>query len=357
MKTSDVYKIEFKLILSFAFAIALALMTIVAIDFIKNIIRTIIGVYHNPMLDGIYQIYNFMYVLIFIIFFHLIFHKKIISFIEIDEKVKEISSGNFKASIEIKSDNMLGSLAKNINGITEKFNNEIARERRAEQTKIDLITSISHDLRTPLTAILGYLQLVDNDEYDNEFTLRSYVNIALNKTKRLKVLIDDLFELTMLDNYGAKLSKTKINIIELINQLAIEDKLDFRAANIECRLNLPEERIYVLGDSNKLARAFENLIFNCIKYSKTSEFMNIAVEKIKDNVNIEFINYGEQIPPMDIPYVFQRFYRVDKARSQDTGGSGLGLAITKNIIELHGGKIDVTSNAQKTVFKIMLPYC
>ena len=239
-----------------------------------------IGINNIQLLNLANHINNFLYIVFLIIFFHLIFFKKIIYFIEINEKVKEISRGNFKTSMEIKSQDMLGSLAKNINGITEKFNDEITRERRAEQTKIDLITSISHDLRTPLTAILGYLQLVDNDEYNNEFTLRSYVNIALNKTKRLKSLIDDLFELTMLDNYGAKLSKTKINIIELINQLAIEDKLDFRAANIECRLNLPEERIYVLGDSNKLARAFENLIFNCIKYSKTSEFMNITVKKI-----------------------------------------------------------------------------
>lgn len=369
MKKSNVYKIELKILILFIPAIVLTVATGLGIYTVKRIIEEILMSYNKTILlipivkiilYGIKQFSIVEYFVIFVIWFHITFKKKVVYFLEINNTVKDISEGNLEARIysDLKNEfGILGSLARNINEIINKFNSSIIEERRTEQTKIDLITSISHDLRTPLTSILGYLQLIDNDEYENEFTLRSYVNIALTKTKGLKVLIDDLFELTTLGNYGIKIPKNKINIVELVKQLTVEHRLNFKKANIECRLNLMDEKIYVLGDTNKLVRAFENLIFNCIKYSKSTKFMDIAVSKIGSKVILEFVNYGEQILPMDIPYIFQRFYRVDKARSQETAGSGLGLAITKNIIELHGGEISVASNLEKTVFKIMLPNC
>jgi len=297
-------------------------------------------------------------IVLFIIIFHLLFSIYIKYFIEIFYKINEIASGDFKVRISKNSKNLknkLGILAKNINLIMENFDSVIIENKNSEKTKLDLITSISHDLRTPLVSILGYLQLINKDEYKDEFVLRSYVSIAFNKTKTLKILIDDLFQLTTLNNYGLKISKEKIDIIELIKQLVIEYRFSFEKSNIECRLHFTDEKIYILGDISKLVRAFENLIVNCIKYSKCSKYMDIYVDKQENEVTFEFVNYGDPIPPIDIPYIFQRFYRVEKSRGEETGGSGLGLAITKSIVELHDGKIFVESNVDKTNFKVILP--
>ncbi|WP_234122008.1 sensor histidine kinase [Clostridium hydrogenum] len=366
VKKFDIYKMELKIILPVAIAIVLTIITGGLIGSIRNIIKKILELYNinlhlssiryilSPIID-VFGSESVEFFLLLIIYFHLIFRKKVISFLELDRAVKAMANGDFKTRIQNNSEDDLGKLSQNINKVMDKFNLVLEEQKEAEQTKINLITSISHDLRTPLTSILGYLKLADNDEYDDEFTLRSYVNIALNKTKRLKVLIDDLFELTTLNNYGIKISKDKVNIAELIKQLAVEHRINFANANIECRLNILDEKFYVLGDVNKLVRAFENLIFNCIKYSKSSKFMDISLNKIDSKAILEFTNYGDPIPPMDIPYIFQRFYRVDKSRSSETGGSGLGLAIAKNIVELHDGRISVESNACKTTFKIELP--
>lgn len=365
-KKLDSYKMEFKIIVLFVIALVLTITTEGLIQYFKNIVEELLRLYSSGMFfklirarDALSSLYDIMgyfeFAVVLAVYCHLIFRKKIALFLDIDETVKAAANGNFQTRIKSISEDDFGTLSQNINEIMDKFNLALEEQKKAEQTKINLITSISHDLRTPLTSILGYLKLIDNDEYDNEITLRSYTNIALNKTKTLKLLIDNLFELTTLNDYGIKLSRKKVNVAEVIKQLTIEHKVNFKKANIECRLSIPYEQLYVLGDTIKLARAFENLIFNCIKYSKSSRFMDITVNKIASKVSLEFTNYGEPIPPMDLPYIFQRFYRVDKARSSEIGGSGLGLAITKNIVELHEGNITVESNASKTTFKIELP--
>lgn len=364
MKKTEVYKIEIKYVFLLILTLVLTFVTSIILFGIYELILAAFVLKNDTLSYQVYQLrsyFNFdtikiiFEVIIFLLYFHLIFSKRIRYLLEVNELVKHMASGDFETRISVKGEDTLGMLAGNINNIMDKFNYALMEEKRSEQTKIDLITSISHDLRTPLTSILGYLQLVDEDKYKDEITLRYYVNIAFGKTKQLKVLIEDLFELTTLNNYGFKIEKTKLNIVELVNQLVVEYRLNLRKADIECRLYFPEEKVYVLGDSSKLVRAFENLIFNCIKYSKSSKFMDIEVHKGEKNVILEFINYGEPIPPMDIPYIFQRFYRVEKSRSRENGGSGLGLAISKNIIELHSGEIGVESNAQRTVFRVKLP--
>ncbi|ENK0839553.1 HAMP domain-containing histidine kinase [Clostridium botulinum] len=352
MRNKEVYKIEIKMVAAIMCMTFLIDPTLTIIKFIERSIQLRMGV-NEPL--HILSSNIFFQTLLFFTYFHFVMRKKIGYFININKGLEKILQGNTNIVIPVVSDDELGKLAKNINSMVDKFKDSMVKERKAEQTKIDLITSISHDLRTPLTSILGYLQLIDNDEYKDEFVMRSYVNIVLNKTKRLKVLIDDLFEMTTLNNYGFKIFKQKLDIVELINQLVIEHRVNFRKANIKYRLHFKDEKICILGDSMKLVRAFENLIFNCIKYSKTSEFMDILVDKEGDKAIIEFINYGEAICPLDIPYIFDKFYRGDKSRAEKTGGSGLGLAITKKIIDLHNGKIDVESNVNKTIFKVMLP--
>lgn len=365
-KKLDAYKVEFKIILLLVIALVLTVITEELIHYFGYMVEDLLRLYSSAMFDklerardalkSLYDIMEyFEFAVILAVYCHLIFRKNIALFLEIDNTVKAAANGNFQTRIQSGGEDVLGSFSQNINEVMDKFNLALEKQKKAEQTKINLITSISHDLRTPLTSILGYLKLIDNDEYDDEITLRSYASIALNKTKGLKLLIDNLFELTTLDDYRTKLSNKKVNVAEVIKQLTIEHQVNFKKANIECRLSILDKQLYVLGDTIKLARAFENLIFNCIKYSKTSKFMDITLNKNTSKVTLEFTNYGEPIPSKDIPYIFQRFYRVDKSRSSETGGSGLGLAITKNIVELHNGKISVESNASKTTFKIELP--
>ncbi|MFL0253219.1 sensor histidine kinase [Clostridium neuense] len=355
IKKLDIYKMEFKIVFMIVIGLISSDIGVLLIDFIGRVIKNILQLsnmqYPSVLTSTISRFGKIEFVLILIIYFHIACRKKVIAFLEMNSIVKDMANGNFKIRINNNSEDELGRLSQNINKVMNKFSLVLEQEKKAEQTKIDLITSVSYDLRAPVTSILKNLNFVDEDE----FTIRSYVNMALVKTKKLKVLIDDLFELTTLNNYGTKISKNKINIVELLKQMIIEHKANFKKANIECRLNMIDEKLHVLGDSNKLVRAFENLIFNCVKYSKRSEFIDISVARAASKVILEFTNYGQSIPPMDIPYIFQRFYRTNKREDNENSGSGLELAITKNIVELHDGKISVESNILKTTFRIELP--
>lgn len=354
-KKRDVFIIEFKIVLMIVIGLISSYVGILLIDFIGRVIKNILQLCNLGYPDFLtYTINRFgkiEFVLILIIYFHIICRKRVVAFLEMNSAVADMASGNFKVRIHNNSEDELGKLSQNINKVMSKFSLLLEQEKKAEKTKIDLITSISYDLRAPVTSILRCLDFVDEDE----FTIRSYINVALVKTKKLKALIDDLFELTTLNNYGTKISKREINIVELLKQMAIEHKANFKKENIECRLNMPDEKLHVLGDSAKLVRAFENLIFNCVEYSKMSKFIDISVGREASKVILEFTSYGESIMPMDIPYIFQRFYKTKKSEDNETGGSGLELAITKNIVELHDGKIEVESNISKTTFRIELP--
>ncbi|AAK78807.1 hypothetical protein BJV85_003178 [Clostridium acetobutylicum] len=362
MSKQAVYKIELKIFGYFILILMLSTITVILMLIVKNALEEVLIRYNeNTLMTAKFlfcDVKKFsivMYFFVFVIWSHLLLKRKVQYFINLSESTSEIAKGNFKVIIPVKREDEFGNLAKGINEIVEKFNFILKKEKEIEKTKIDLITNVSHDLRTPLTSILGYLELVENDQYKDEVALWYYIDIAYNKTKRLKVLIDDLFQLTTLNEHSMKLCKKEINIAELLKQLIGEYMLNFQKAGIRCRLKLTDEKLYVLGDAVLLIRAFENIIINCIKYSKTSEIMDVSVQRKGDMAVLNFINYGEPIPAIDIPYIFQRFYRVDKSRSDKLGGSGLGLAIAKNIIDITGGNIEVESDTTRTNFKIVLP--
>ena len=291
---------------------------------------------------------------VFFMIYFFIFSQRSISYIEeISANLEKISSGDLDIRIPIKSKDELGELAGNINSMTSRLKDSLEEERNAEKTKSDLVTSVSHDLRTPLTSILGYLELVVKDNYRDEITLRYYADIAYTKSLRLKKLVDELFEYTRVSYGGIKLIKSKINVVELIEQL-VEDFVPLlEEAGMECRLAPMKKEIFIEADGYMLVRVFENLLTNAIRYGSEGKFIDIELEE-NEKVIISFINYGEPIPVKDIPYLFERFYRVEKSRSEEMGGTGLGLAIAKNIIELHKGEISAYSNREKTVFEVKL---
>ncbi len=230
----------------------------------------------------------------------------------------------------------------------------IQDERRAEQTKNDLITGVSHDLRTPLTSILGFLELIENDRYKDELELRYYVNIAYDKATALQKLIDDLFEFTRINN-GLPLHKNGLDMDGLLRQLAEEFVPSLEKSGMEIRIESQEQAIILEADGDLLVRSYENLISNAIQYGAGGRYVDIRLLSRNAEAVIQIINYGPPIPEKDIPYVFDRFYRVDQSRSRQTGGTGLGLAIAKSIVEAHGGKIQVYSSREFTMFETCYP--
>ncbi len=291
---------------------------------------------------------------LFLFFFFMLSKGSIRYLEEISGTLGKIAEGNFDIQIPKRSNDELGLLAENINQMTRKLKQSIEEERNAELTKNELVTNVSHDLRTPLTSILGYLELIDSDQYKDEVELRYYVNIAYHKSQRLKKLIDDLFEFTRVSYGGMKPKVELIDLGELMEQLAEEFVPLFREAGMEYRLSVPRERIMVMADGDLIARVFDNLITNSIRYGKEGKFIDLELTKDSKWAVARVANYGEPIPEGDLPYLFERFYRVEKSRSGETGGTGLGLAIAKSIVDLHQGRITAYNDPGRIVFEVCL---
>ncbi len=266
-----------------------------------------------------------------------------------------IADGNFDARVPLRGSSELRELAEDTNRFVEQLNRSLAEERKAEQTKNELITNVSHDLRTPLTSILGYLGLVEQDRYRDEVELRHYISIAYQKSERMRVLINDLFEYTRTRHAAHTLKPVTINLTEMMKQLLEHQRIPLEDAGMEGFLRATDTEVTVMGDPAKLVRVFENLIVNAITYGKEGRRVDIAIHRYPKEAVVEVANYGEPIPSTDLPYIFDRFYRVDKSRTEHSGGSGLGLAIAKSLVELHGGTISADSDTMRTVFRVSLP--
>ena len=311
--------------------------------------------------------YALCYAISFIVFVEIFF--KLIDFTieyirKLRRSIQQVTSGNYSVQCEVEYDDELGSLAANINVLSktllakekeseklkEKERAALDIERNAERQKNELITNVAHDLRTPLTTIVGYLELIKDDTALSKEDVHKYSGIAYEKSIRLQEMMDDLFEFTKLDNADIKLNKSMINLSGLIMQMTDEFYPSFKDCNITPIVDLPEENIYVQGDGQLLARVFDNLISNALKYGYHNTDLKIEVSGDEKYAIVKVINHGDTIASEDIPLLFNKFYRTDSSRNSKTGGTGLGLAITKNIVDLHHGDISVTSDDQITTF-------
>lgn len=292
----------------------------------------------------------------FILCFYLITKRKMTEIEDIALGLREIAKGNLNYRIREKSYDEVGSLATNINYMASELNEMIERQRQNEKLKDELITNVSHDLRTPLTSIMGYLTLVKDEQYKNQSQLDEYVDIAYGKSEQLKKLIEDLFDFTRLTHEGVQLKKEKVSLNQMIKQLI--DELDpiARDNNVMFSCNLPKEQILVEVDPNKLVRALENILTNAIKYSTPPGHIQVKMIQNVKSVQINVSNPCESLSKDKIIRLFDRFYRVDTSRSSQKAGTGLGLAITKSIIELHHGSVHVEYENQRITLTIILPY-
>ena len=299
-------------------------------------------------------IYVIFGIFVFTITFLILQEKSFRYITEICNAMENISEGDLNTTVEVVGDDEFAVMAANLNKMVEDLKELMDKEREAERTKNELITNVAHDLRTPLTSIIGYLELLSGDMKLDPEVQKKYINIAYVKTKRLEKLIEDLFGFTKL-NYGKiSMNVSQVDVVKLLSQLLEEFYPSFVDKNLsyELQSNVPVQ--IITADGNLLARLFDNLINNAIKYGADGKRILVKIHGEEEIVTIQVINYGYVIPAEELTLIFTQFYRVEQSRSTNTGGTGLGLAIVKNIVDMHGGDISVASDLSGTVFTVKL---
>lgn len=299
-----------------------------------------------------------LYVLVGIVIFSVIFmilEEPGIRYLgRISDAVQSISQGNLNTEVDVTGDDEFSAMAANLNKMSSDIRKLMDKEREAERTKNELITNVAHDLRTPLTSIIGYLELLAGNTQIPQEMQHKYIEIAYSKSRRLEKLIEDLFGFTKL-NYGKiAMHIGQIDIVKLLEQLLEEAYPNFEEKNLSYDLQSNVPAKIISADGNLLARLFDNLIGNAIKYGADGKRVLVKIHGEEDTVTVSVTNFGRVIPADELPLLFNKFYRVEQSRSATTGGTGLGLAIAKEIVDMHGGTIRVASDLNGTVFTVKL---
>src|SRR5665648_5104 len=291
---------------------------------------------------------------VFIITFLLPIKKKLKYLRYVSIRIKEIANEGFGSIIEIRGDDEIAELCSNINSMSKELKSKFDHERDLEKVKYELIGGVSHDLRTPLTSIKGYLQLLKDKQYQTPEQLENFIEIAFNKTEMLKNLIEDLFEYTRLAGQETKLEYQRLCLNDIVNQVVMDYGPLFEKENLQLKAAIPNEKYYVQINPDKYVRVIENLLGNALKYSLKSGEVWVLLSTEDDGVKMTIQNNGQVIDAESLSHLFDRFYRIEKSRSKETGGAGLGLAIDKSIVELHGGKIWAESENETICFNVWL---
>lgn len=236
---------------------------------------------------------------------------------------------------------------------TEEIKNErLAREN--EQKKDELIVYLAHDIKTPLTSMIGYLSLLSEIKDMPQEQRNRYIDIALDKSYRLEDLINELFDVARFNSEKIVLEKEEINLNLMLEQIADDFYPTLKEMNKKINFTSDEKTI-LYADPDKLSRVFNNLIKNAVNYSKENTDIDISILNKENQATVKITNKGKQIPKEKLDKIFEKFYRLDSSRTSKTGGSGLGLAIAKEIVELHGGRIYAESDMKETTFSVILP--
>lgn len=350
-------------------------MKLVGEVILKIVIYNVLAVlFYNIVLDGMfgnflgnrlyslnYELYSwcvnrkeiiFLVYLVSIMIFVLyrFFSKKVENVAKIYTSLDKILDENTD-HIELPSEMI--KFSEKLNKINYEYVLNKKNAKEAEQKKNDLIMYMAHDLKTPLTSIIGYLTLLNEEKKISRELQEKYIKIALDKSLRLEELTNQFFEITRYNLNDMPIHKTKIDIARLLDQLVEEFYPMLEEKNLKLEVNKPSILLYD-ADGDKLARAFGNLLKNAICYGYQNTTITIDVYKNEKEIEMLFKNQGATIPTHKLERIFDKFYRVDESRGTNNGGAGLGLAITKEIIELHGGTIGAKSDNERIEFYIKL---
>lgn len=292
--------------------------------------------------------------ILFVVIFNLLTRNVTRYIEEITTTIQKISQGDFSSRVDVRYENEFSIIAQNLNIMALDLKLAKEKEEKAENTKNELITNVAHDLRTPLTSIIGYLDILNTKQDITDDERSKYVDIVYNKSKRLEALINDLFSFTKLSYGNMPLKSGLLDVVKLLEQQIEEFYPTFEDYHLICEFKANEPSAIILGDGQMIARVFENLISNAIKYGKAGKIIKVITKKEANYIKVSVINYGSVIPKEDLPYIFDRFYRVEQSRVEGAGGTGLGLPIAKSIVEKHGGRIEARSSMAGTVFEVYL---
>lgn len=246
---------------------------------------------------------------------------------------------------------LLNSYAKNLNNVKEGFKTAVLEEVKSQNMKTELISSVSHDLKTPLTSIITYVDLLKNENLDNE-TRKEYLDVLDKKSRRLKVLIEDLFEASSASSGNIELHLEKLDVIALLRQTLGELEEKINESTLQMKVSLPEDKVLCELDGRRTYRVFDNVINNILKYAMANTRVYIDAEERDKEISFIFKNISAYEMNFDSSEITERFTRGDKSRNTD--GSGLGLAIAKSLVELQNGSLNISIDGD--LFKLIVTF-
>lgn len=268
--------------------------------------------------------------------------------------ISQMRKGDYRVLLPNDISDSLGEMEQGINALAGQVQDSFDERREVEKSKDEFIINIAHDLRTPITSIIGYLAFVSEKQLDQEISAK-YASIAFEKSKQLETLVEALFDVANFTMDTVKVNKKDINLLKFLRQKQDEMYPQLYDADMEIRLNVPEYLVIVSVDGDLIARVFDNLISNAIRYTKEGKFIDIEVEEDHKNVRISFITHANPIPVYELEHIFDKLYRIEKSRAAESGGTGLGLSISRRIVQLHGGTLTARQTSDGTAFDICLP--
>jgi signal transduction histidine kinase len=271
--------------------------------------------------------------------------------------LEQIYHGNMNQRIRIRGANKeIKKLCEETNLVLDRFQDTFEQKKIMEESRKKMISNISHDLRTPLTALLGYIEVLQKDDTLSSEEREKYLQIVHSKGESLYELLEEFFQLSKLESDDVILKLERINICETVRESVLNYYEDFIKINITPDIRIPEEDLYVLAHKESIHRIMENLISNAIKYGTDGQKIGVELYKKKDYICINVWDNGKGISKEIIPYIFDRLYKGDKSRNKFKGGSGLGLTIVRKLVEKQNGYIKVISTPyEKTVFSFYIP--
>ncbi|AUJ30527.1 sensor histidine kinase [Liquorilactobacillus hordei] len=293
---------------------------------------------------------------VFIIYWRLLRRYRQMQLQHIIFELHYIADGHLDHRIPFQLQGDMQRVISSINALVDSSLRAMEEERKIERSKDELVTNVSHDIRTPLTSIIGYLGLIEEKQYQSEKDILKYTHTAYLKAKQMKLLVEDLFEYTKVRQPSTPLKLSQIDLGQLLEQLAISFELEAKKKNVVIQTGKIESKLLMDADAEKLVRVFNNLITNALKYGAGAKTIWISAKKVSEKeIVVSIANDGKAIPKKSLAQLFDRFYRVESSRSKETGGSGLGLAISLSIVELHHGYIYAESDDKLTNFIMHFP--
>jgi signal transduction histidine kinase len=337
---------------TFLISITLALILLIAyLYFLAT------GGYENNIFVRFFQTYPFkgsIFVIIILFLTMMYALKKTLDIIVVNDVLRKVNEGNLQEDIKLDGSKAIKELAENINLIKAGYKQTLENGVHNEKLKTELISNVSHDLKTPLTSIINYVNILKSSDI-TEVERAEYLLILEKKSLKLKVLIEDLFEMSKINSGKIKLNRELIDILSLIHQGIGEYSTLYEEKNIHFKVTTEEDAIYMELDGKLMSRALENVIINALKYSLNGTRVYINIKLEDDYVKIGVKNVANYEMDFNEEEMFERFARGDKSRNSKVEGSGLGLAITKSIVELHGGEVKIKKDGDMFKIYFILP--